>query len=303
MINSHEVLEVYITVAGQPNAVVEQALLSLVRSPEQAKTWRRWCSMWNRDVELQGNFGYSIELWDRNPTLGQVEFTRLLVDKTKLHQSTSTKIARAIIGFASDGMKKVATVSAAYDWWKTNGGTAKELQIWSGKGLPSCYRCIAVFERNGATGGSVWKLWDRAREVGVVSRAEMCEIFAKNWSKNAVYEFVRICEVVSGVQLELPTAPTVVNNLITNNPGLSVDEYINLGVASGLRAPVVHKHVINYMQLNDPKRIVKWITVADARKLADLIPHQLPFTMWIDQLICTGVHPSIAYDVWHERFV
>lgn len=295
-------LEKYLTVHDKSNAEIENELLPLTTSLESAKSWRRWCSMWNRDVELYGNFGYAVELWNQNSSITYKEFTDRLIAGTKLHRLTCSKMARTIMGFAGV-RKELKTYTEMYDWWIETKGTIEEMSVWSGQHENMCYICICIFDVNSNVGTQVWQVWKKARYTGVRSRPAMVEKMMEHWARATSYMYVKLCEVVSGVTLDVDNIHEEIADMIDTNPGRMLSDYVNMGVGRGIRAPIVHKHATNYLSVVAPGSINTWLVEDECRKLADKLPIDLQFTDWIDQLICQNVHPSVAYSIWNERYV
>lgn len=212
----------------------------------------------------------------------------------------NARIARVIFGFDSR-VTKIKTIREVYEYFCQNPKlTAKELCKWGNHKSGSDIRDLVRLCKSCQYTTEVWQLWNDGFADGDDAGAMRQRFIKAGFSKLAANRVVRLCMAIQNVKLDKPSIHDHVERTVSVTPGLTVTDYVKLGVKAGYTAKAYQTSIVAYMRMyrnviNDVTSSSEAIGVAARQLTTEELTDK-----WVDQMVLKGCGLSAVYQ-WRKK--
>lgn len=295
-----EYLDLYKQVRDKSEADIEHEMMRLSKSIQMVRLWRSRCAMWMGDTHLTSSFGYTIELYRRG-TFNTIDQLSAQVASGAL---VSDRVARAnaqvVFGFDRPVRKLIKPMDEIYAHYLDNLSlSVAELAEWGGHGSITEINSLVMLHKNVRAGARVvWQLWNEGLDAGD-SKKQMYQRFREaGVASGSAFRYIAMCEVISGVKLEVPLLQVeFAQQLIMDNPGLTINQLVKKGVDSVRRASSVQRLLLMYNRLNGYPLVDDVAGDESKMEISSCLidGSNMSLSDWIDHMVLNGCYAQAAY--------
>lgn len=300
MRNPKDFLDLYMTVRGEDTVAIDKAMLALTKSVTEARKWRAMSQMWAGDVELTGGFGYAVELYRRETFMTIDQLSQRLLQANAVCGPHANVIARAVFGF--DGrIKSTKSLEQAYAHYLENPKlSAIDLSDWCGfASITDTSLLINLHKRVLPNSRTIWSVWDNGIREGFDQKEMYDSMRAANLSDSMSKRAISFCQIITGIALENYNTREHIEYTISKTPGLTVTEYVEIGVKEGYPVKAYQRQVLDYMRIHG-NVVNNLITDHDTiGTFADKTPG-IDFNQLVNQLVLAGCYVTSVYQ-WNKK--